>query len=76
MRLNKTRSPFGFSVPMDELEGLGARGDRWTANGVPVQRQRDAGSVDFTGDFTDGGGTAGGSSGPTWTSLRRCGRHT
>ncbi len=27
----------GFSIPMDELEGLGARGDRWTASGVQVQ---------------------------------------
>ena len=35
----------GFSIPMEELEGLGARGDRWTASDVRFNVRRDAGTV-------------------------------
>ena len=48
---------FGFSIPLDELEGLGARGDRFTANDVRFSVKRDAGSVAFQGSFNDGRGT-------------------
>ncbi len=48
---------FGFSIPMDELEGLGARGDRWTASDVRFSVRRDAGNVAFEGQFTEGRGT-------------------
>jgi hypothetical protein len=46
----------GFSVPITELEGLGARGSRWTATNIQFSIGRDAGSIDFQGDFTDGRG--------------------
>jgi predicted metallopeptidase len=48
---------FGFSIPIDELEGLGARGARFTANDVRFSVKRDAGSVAFQGNFNDGRGT-------------------
>ena len=48
---------FGFSIPMEELEGLGARGDRWTASDVRFNVRRDAGTVDFQGSFSDGRGS-------------------
>jgi hypothetical protein len=48
---------FGFSVPMTELEGLGVRGDRWTASDVRFDIRRDAGTVRFQGNFTEGRGS-------------------
>src|SRR4029453_5936860 len=39
-----------------ELEGLGARDDRWTASDVRFGVRRDAGTVDFQGSFTNGRG--------------------
>jgi hypothetical protein len=47
---------FGMSVPIAELEGLGARGDRLTAADVKFGVRRDAGNVEFEGRFTEGRG--------------------
>lgn len=47
----------GTSLPLAELRGLGANGNRWTSQG-PVQFtvSRDAGDIRFEGAFVNGGG--------------------
>jgi hypothetical protein len=47
----------GTSLPLAELRGLGANGDRWTS-AAPVQftLSRDAGEIRFTGNFVNGAG--------------------
>ena len=47
---------YGISIPTTELEGLGMRGERWTASDVRFNVRRDAGTVAFQGDFADGRG--------------------
>ncbi len=57
LQMDRDDDHFGMSFPMDELQGLGARGDRWTASDVRFSVRRDAGTVDFQGNFSDGRGT-------------------
>ena len=48
---------YGTSMPLAELQGLGARGDRWSSNGdIEFNLRRDAGNVSFRGRFDNGRG--------------------
>lgn len=48
---------FGMSVPLSDLNGLGAPGERWTSPGViRFTMTRDAGDVSFEGTFSNGRG--------------------
>jgi hypothetical protein len=48
---------FGFSVPLRDVVGAGGASSRWSARNVRFSVQRDAGTLDFQGDFDDGRGT-------------------
>ena len=48
----------GMSIPMADLQGLGARDEHWTSPGtVRFSVRRDAGEVDFEGTFSSGRGS-------------------
>jgi hypothetical protein len=49
-------SNFGFSVPLSDLIGAGGAGQRWSAKNVRFTVQRDAGTLEFQGDFDEGRG--------------------
>ena len=51
-----TGRQFGISIPVAELSGLGAQSGRWTAKDVRFTVRRDAGTLDFQGNFNDGEG--------------------
>ena len=56
MRREDGRS-FGMSLPFTELESAGVRGETWTGSGVRFSLRRDAGTIEFKGDFDSGRGT-------------------
>ena len=39
---------YGIGIPLSELQGLGMRGDRWSASDVKFTLRRDAGTVAFS----------------------------
>lgn len=47
---------FGLSLPLSDLESAGLRGEAWSASGVRFSLRRDAGTIEFRGDFASGRG--------------------